>query len=423
MMTLDDCRASDAHDPIAGIRDAFEPAPDGLICLDGNSMGAMPRDAPDRILAAMRDEWSAHRRHAWTVADWLDAPQRIGAAYAPLIGASPDEVIATDNTTINLHKLLAYGLGLAAAAEPRRRAIIHETDGFPTDCHVVQGIVRHGGGRWASRPIATSSDPDAMDAALDAALAAGDVAMVVLSHADYRSAFRWNMADVNRRIHAAGARVLWDLSHSAGAVPVDLDGSGADFAVVCTYKYLCGGPGAAALAFIRRDLQDRDWPALPGWLGHGDRMNFVPDYQPAAGMLSLVGGTMPVLQNVVTECAARIWAGVDPSDVFAKHRSLSETLVRLLDEQCGRFGVALVSPAAYDRRGGHVAFRCPGGGPVCEALLDARVIGSFRQPDVIRFGLSAATLRHVDLWEAVSRLRTILAEERWREPRFASVSV
>lgn len=414
MLTLENCLALDSTDPLAAVRERFEPAPQGRICLDANSMGALPRSAVARIEHAMREEWSAHRRHAWTVSNWLDAPQRIGAAYAPLLGAQADEVIATDNTTANLHKLLVYGLRMASA-DPSRRCIVHEADGFPTDCHVVQGLVHHGEGRWLSRPV---SSPGDLDAALD-----GEVAMVLLSHADYRSSFRWDMQAVNRRVHHAGARILWDLSHSAGAIPVDLNGSAADFAVVCGYKYLCGGPGAAALAYIRRDLQNRGWPTLPGWLGHARRMDFEPAYEPASGMLSLIGGTMPVLQNVVMEAAAEIWAGIDPSHLAGKHRSLSTTLVRLLEEQCGPLGVRLASPADYDRRGGHVAFSCPGGGAACEALLADGVIGSFRQPDVIRFGLSALTTSHAELWDAVARLRSILVEERWRDSRFSSVSV
>jgi kynureninase len=250
-----------------------------------------------------------------------------------------------------------------------------------------------------------------------------DVAAVLLSHVDYRSSYRWNMADVNQRAHAAGAPVVWDLSHSAGVIPVDLTGSNADYAVVCGYKYLSGGPGAAALAWIRPALQDRGWPSLPGWLGHADRMHFAGDYAPATGVLSLVTGTMPVIQNAIAETAAKLFAGIEPQPLWRKHRSLSETLVTLLAEQCGELGVHLISPPDYDQRGGHVAFSHVGGGPLCEALLAARVVASFREPDVIRFGLAPITLRHIDLWEAVSRLRAILIDERWREPRFATVSV
>ena len=414
MMTRTDCQALDARDPLATHADAFELPPTDTVFLDANSMGALPKAAGERMRRALYDEWSAHRRHAWTVADWLDAPQRICAAYARILGAHADEVIAVDNTSLNLHKLSAYALSLVAS-DPRRRRIVYERDGFPTDCHVVQGIVHHGGGRWEACPF---DDPHELPALLDDA-----TALAVISHADYRSSHRWDMTAVNAQAHAAVARVIWDLSHTAGAVPVDLEASGADFAVVCGYKYLCGGPGAAALAYIRRDLQDRAWPALPGWLGHADRMNFQVDYAPAPGMLSLVGGTMPVLQNAVMETAATIWATVDPRDLAWKHRSLSETLCTLLAQECGPLGVRQVSPVDYGARGGHVAFSCPGGGHVCEALLADGVVGSFRAPDVIRFGLSALTLSHDALWRAVAVLKLILAEERWRDPRFAQVSV
>ncbi len=414
MISIDDCLALDAADPLAPMQAEFVSPVTGRIYLDGNSMGAMPRGAPARMTRALIDEWSVERRHAWHSADWLDAPQRIGAAFAALLGAAPDELIAVDNTTLNLHRLLHYGLDLARA-DARRSTIVFEREGFPTDCHVVQGAVHHGAGRWQARSIGTQDD-------LDAALR-DDVAMVLLSHADYRTSDRWDMASVNARVHARGARVLWDLSHTAGVVPIELSACRADFAVACSYKYLSCGPGAPALAYIRRDLQNRAWPAIPGWLGHADRMNFVNDYQPALGLLSLITGTMPVLQDVVADCAAQIWSRADPGYVFAKHRSLSDTLGALLREQCAEFGVEQVSPAAHDRQGGHIAFRCPGAGATCEALLADGVVGSFRQPDVIRFGLAPLTVSHADLWHAVSRLRGILRDERWREPRFQQVSV
>lgn len=414
MITLAACEALDAADPTAALRGQFEPAPEGTIFLDGNSIGAMPKAAPERMARALHAEWSALRRQAWHHADWLDAPQRIGAAMAPLLGAPAQDVIAVDNTTLNLHKLLAYGLQLARP-DAKRRFIVYEPEGFPTDAHVVQGLVHHGQGRWAERAI---DSPAELASALR-----DDVAMVVLAHVDYRSAYRWDLAASTAAAHAVGARVLWDLSHSAGVVPVGLAESRADFAVVCGYKYLSSGPGAPALAYIRRDLQDRDWPALPGWLGHADRMNFRGTYAPAPGPLSLVTGTMPVLQNAVMDCAARIWAQVDPALLFAKHESLSTTLSQLMHEQCGALGVRQISPADYRQRGGHIAFSCPGGGPTCEALLAAGVVTSFRQPDVIRFGLAPATVTHADLWHAVARLKQILERETWREARFQEVSV
>jgi kynureninase len=414
MITLADCEALDATDGLAALRGQFEPAPDGIIFLDGNSIGAMPKTVPERMARALHGEWSSMRRQAWHHADWLDAPQRIGALLAPLIGAPPEDVIAVDNTTLNIHKLLAYGLQLARP-DAKRRFIVYEPEGFPTDAHVVQGIVHHSQGRWAERPI---DGPGELDGALR-----DDVAMVVLAHVDYRSSMRWDLAQSTAACHEVGARVLWDLSHSAGVVPVGLAEARADFAVVCGYKYLSSGPGAPALAYIRHDLQDRDWPALPGWLGHADRMNFRGAYAPASGPLSLVTGTMPVLQNAVMECAARVFSQVDPAALFAKHRSLSVTLAQLMHEQCAALGVRQLSPAAYEQRGGHIAFSCPGGGPTCEALLAAGVVTSFRQPDVIRFGLAPATVTHAELWHAVARLKQILEHETWREARFQEVSV
>lgn len=414
LLTRADCAALDAQDPLASLRARFEPAPPGMIFLDGNSMGALPAEAPQRALQMLQGEWSAHRRHAWTVADWLDAPQRIGAGLAHLLGVQPQDVIAVDNTTAVLHKLLVHGLQ-SYSDQPRRRVIVVEREGFPTDCHVVQGVVHHSAGRWEMREIDGPAD-------LPAALR-DDVAMVLLSHADYRTSRRWDMAATGARVHAAGARVLWDLSHTAGAMPVDLEGHGADYAVACGYKYLSGGPGCPALAWIRPEWQGDAWPALPGWLGHAERLDFRCDYAPAPGVLALIGGTMPVLQNAVMETAVHIWREVRRKDLAWKHRSLSTTLATLLVQQCGALGVELVSPADYAQRGGHVAFRCPGGGPVCEALLADGVCGSFRHPDGIRFGLAPLTLSHVELWEAVARLRLVLAEERWRDPRFATVSI
>ena len=345
-LSRQDCAELDRRDPLAAVRERFEPPPAGTVFLDGNSIGPMPRAAADCMLRALREEWSALRRRAWAAADWLDAPQRIGAGYAGLIGARPQDVIACDNTTLNLHKLLVYGLGLAAH-DPRRNVIVSEREGFPTDCHVIQGVVHHSRGRWHSRTIESHDE-------LDAALG-DDVAMVLLAHVDYRSSLRWDMTAGNRKAHAVGARVLWDLSHSAGAVPVDLTAADADFAVACSYKYLCAGPGAPALAWIRPELQDRGWPALPGWLGHADRMHFASDYAPGPGVMQLITGTMPVLQNKAMEAAAEIWSGirrrsgVEASVVVGDARRADRGAVRR-PGGAGRLAARL-RPAGRPRRG------------------------------------------------------------------------
>ncbi|MBN9428216.1 MAG: aminotransferase class V-fold PLP-dependent enzyme [Burkholderiales bacterium] len=413
-ITLSTCQALDREDPLRHLRERFEPARDGAIHLDANSLGPMPAGIADEIAQRMRDEWAGLRRRAWSQADWLGSPQRIGAALAPILGAEPDDLIAADNTTIDLYKLLTYALSLADG-ETGKRVIVLEREGFPTDCHVAQGVARASKGRWELRTIDGEAE-------LAQALR-NDVAVVMLSHADYRSGWRWDMAAVNRQAHAVGARVLWDLSHTAGALPVRLRETEADFAVACGYKYLCGGPGAPALAYIHPALRDRGWPTIPGWLGHADPMTFPCAYEPGPGMASLINGTPPILQNLILEAAARIWSEVPPQALAWKHRSLSETLVTLLEQECAEFGVRVASPPDYAQRGGHVTFTHEGGGALCEALLEAGVVGSFRNPDVIRLGLSPLVLSHADLWEAVARLRRLLANEGWRAERFRNFTL
>jgi kynureninase len=286
--------------------------------------------------------------------------------------------------------------------------------GLSTDLHVVQGIVRHGAGRWSMRAI---DGPDELDAALG-----DDVAAVLLSHADYRSSYRLDMAAVDARVHATSrawcgtCRTPRASCRSTSTATARLRGR----------LHLQVPERRSRRGRARVDPAVAAGPRLAGtagWLGHADRMHFQGDYAPAPGVLSLVGGTMPVLQNAVTDTAARIFARIPAHALWARHRSLSRTLVRLIDERLAPLGVELVSPRDDERRGGHVAFRTPGGGAVCEALVAAGVIGSFREPDVIRFGLAPVTLSHVDLWDAVDRLRTILEEGRWRAPEFAVVSV
>ena len=250
-----------------------------------------------------------------------------------------------------------------------------------------------------------------------------DVAVVYLSHADYRSGHRWDMAQTNQWIHGCGALAMWDLSHVAGAIAVELERDGTDLAVGCGYKYLCGGPGAPAWLYVHPRLQDRDWPVLAGWMGHEDVFAFAGSYAPIQGVRRHLTGSPSILANVAMSAAAELWQSIRPADLNWKHRSISELAVQLLEQRCARFGVQLVSPRAYEQRGGHIAFRHPGAGSVSEALLAAGVVGSFRKPDAIRFGLSPMALSHQDIWTALDRLVQVLESDVWREPRFAVVSV
>ena len=406
---LEYCRRLDAQDPLRELRDQFEPPREGKIFLDGNSAGAMPRDVRRRTERIL-DLWVEERRRGWTVSDWLEKPKALGACVAHLIGAAPEDVIACDTTSHNLFKTLH----LALALRPERKVVLTEPGNFPTDLHIAQGLARLLGD-IEIRCIADKEE--LLDAIGD------DTAVVYLSHSDYRTSYRWDMADVASRAKARGALTLWDLSHSAGAVPVDLEGAGADLAVSCAYKYLSGGPGAPALVWVAKEHQGKVWPALSGWMGHADLFAFSPNYEPAPGVGCMLVGTPAVIADEIMSAAFDLWRDVAAADLHAKHRSLSELMKRLLVERCGRYGVEIDSPMDYDRQGGHVAFRHAHGGPLSEALIAEGVVGSFRKPGVVRFGLGPAWLSHEDIWRAVSRLEAVLVREAWRDPRFQKVSV
>jgi len=355
------------------------------VYLDGNSIGAMPADAAARVERVMLDGWRDARRRGWNRYDWLEKPWRMGEGLAHILGAGSGDVIFCDNTTINLYKILGYAWQLDRA----RPVIVTEALNFPTDTYVAEGLTRFAGGGASVRRI---DKPAELDAALGR-----DVGVLYLSYVDYRTSRRWNMAEVNDLARSRGVLTLWDCSHAAGAVSVDLAGTGADFAVGCGYKYLCGGPGAPAWLYVHPRHQERAWPVIAGWMGHADVFAFAPTYEPLRG--------------------------VKREDLEWKHRSLSELTIALLEQECGRFGVSVTSPRKYDEQGGHIGFSHPGAGSVCEALLEHGVVSSFRKPDVVRFGVSPVAISHEDVWIAVSRLRRVLESEVWRDPRFKKVSV
>ncbi|MEM7041244.1 MAG: aminotransferase class V-fold PLP-dependent enzyme [Pseudomonadota bacterium] len=410
MITERDCQALDKADPLRTIRDRFAQSAADAIYLDANSMGAMPKDVPERLERLCRDGWVEARRSGWTKFDWLDLPHDIGAAIAPFIGAAPKDVVVADSTSVNLFKILAY-------AWQRRKSgkiILSERSNFPTDIYIAEGLCR-----FLGEPKLRLIDDKAelMPAITD------DIAIVYLSLVDYRNSERRDMAEITRRAHEAGALVVFDLSHAAGAIPVDVRGADADFAVGCGYKYLSGGPGSPAYVYVRPDHQDDAWPAIAGWIGHADYFAFAEHYAPGAGVNRFMTGTPTVVANEVFSGAAAILRDVRPDDLFAKHRSLSELTKNLLTQECAAFGIELVSPTAYDQQGGHIAFRAPGAGSVTEALLADGVVSSFRRPEQIRFGLGPLYLSHHDMWKAISRLRNIMEHELWRAPEFQHVSV
>ena len=390
-ISRNDALALDAADPLAPVRAEFE-TDDTTIYLDANSLGPMPK-AVRASAAVFFDEWSKARSKAWGERPWLSLPERLGDAIAPHIGAHPGEVIFCDSTTVNQFKAVAHALAINAG----RQVIVTQDSNFPTDVHVLQALVERSAGQLSLQFV--DSEDDAI------AALGPQTAVAALTHTDYRSGERWNMARVNAAARAAGVLTVWDLSHSAGAVPVDLNGSGTDFAIGCGYKYLCSGPGGPAYIYARAGLADAAPPALAGWIGHADVFAFARDYQPHPGIKRFLTGTPMIGANAMAEPMIALWPAIDPRMVWAKHAALSAVLISLLDEVQG---VDLISPRDPARRGGNVSFRCPGNAAVVAALIARGIICSFRAPDAIRFGISPLTTRFADIYDAVAALRAVL---------------
>ena len=411
MLDLLACQRLDAADPLAALRDRFAPADPGTLYFDANSIGAMPKDAPARLAAVMEQGWRVQRRRSWSVLDWLDQPRKIGAGLAHIIGAEPDDVSATGDTTTGLFKLLAYAWNIR---KPGTDTVLCEVGTFSTDIYVAQGLRRLLGEGMKLKIVESGEVLSSIDAS---------TAIVYLSHVDYRASRRWDMGAVSKLATERGALTIWDLSHAAGAVRIELQASGADFAVTCGYKYLCGGPGSPALIWMAKRHQNKAWPAVCGWMGHADTFAFEKDYRPAPGLGLFQAGTPPVLGNAAMMAAVDIWRDVDPVQSAAKHGKLSQTLIALVDQELTPFGVTVTSPRDYAVQGGHVAIKHAAAEQVMAAVLDAGVVCSFRGPDSIRFGLGPLYTSYVDLWEAVQRLKTVLKSETWRDPKYGKAPI
>jgi kynureninase len=413
MLTLQDCRALDAQDPLRPLRDLFT-LPEGVVYLDGNSLGPLPRAAPDRIAHAVREEWGQGLVRSWNTAGWFGLPQRLGDKIAPLIGARPGEVVATDSTSINLFKVLGAALSVAAADAPGRRTVISERGNFPTDLYIAEGLCRERGLRL-----------QLLEAPQIPAALPGDTAVLLLTHVNYRTGAMHDMAAVTRAAHAAGALVVWDLAHSAGAVELDLHAADADFAVGCGYKYLNGGPGAPAFVWVHPRHADRFWQPLCGWWSHAAPFAFDTGYAPAPGIGRYLCGTPPVLSMVALECGLDTLLAAAPHGGMAalrrKSLALSDLFIALVEERCAGHGLGLATPRDYAQRGSQVCLtRSEGAYAIVQALIARGVIGDFRAgaPDILRFGFTPLYLRFEDVWQAVEQLRAVLAGAEWRRRGF-----
>jgi kynureninase len=389
-----DCEAWDARDPLARIRCEFRVEP-GVVYLDGNSLGALTHDSVARARAMIEDEWGRDLIRSWNVHGWFDLPQRLGAKIAPFIGAAADEVLVADSTSVNLFKLASA----AMMTRGTRHRIVTESGNFPTDIYVLQGLAALSGGAIEVVAVPRSEVAARIDES---------TFLVVLTHVHYKTAELFDLQAITRRAHAQGARILWDLSHSVGALAVDLGAARADFAVGCTYKYLNGGPGSPAFLYVRRDLQEAFRPGLAAWMGHAAPFEFTDDYEPAPGIARYRSGTPSLIAFAALEGALGVWDGVDLCDVRRKSEALTELFIAGVEALTGS-GLILASPREAVRRGSHVALTHPRGYELIQALIARGVIGDFRAPDVVRFGFAPLYLRYVDVWEAVTILGEVLA--------------
>jgi kynureninase len=405
-LAREDLLALDRDDELARVRDEFDINPE-VIYLDGNSLGVPPRGVAERVAAVIQEEWRGGLIRSWNSAGWIDAPARVGAKLARMLGADGDEVVVADSTSVNLFKLLVAAL----RARPGRHVVLTEDGNFPTDLYIADGVSALLRGEGVSvRRVPRERLLDALD---------DDVAVLSLTHAHYTTGRLHDMHALTEAAHRAGALALWDLSHSAGAVPIDLRAAGVDLAVGCGYKYLNGGPGAPAYLFVARRLQESLTAVLPGWMGHAAPFEFSDTYRPAPGVLRHLCGTPPIISLAALEVAVDLWLRIDMVAVRSKSMRLGDLFIRLVDERCAAYGFDLLSPRDATVRGSQVSLRHDNGYRVMQALIDRGVIGDFRPPDVMRFGFAAPYTRYVDVWGAVETLCEVMEHGVWRDPRYS----
>jgi kynureninase len=417
MTTLQDCSAMDAQDSLRELRELFT-LPEGVVYLDGNSLGALPKAAPARVARAVSEEWGQGLIRSWNSAGWFEMPRRLGDKIALLIGAGPGEVVATDSTSVNLYKALSAALRVAAADAPARRVVLSERTNFPTDLYIAQARCKEQGLRL-----------ELVDEAQIAGALTDEVAVLMLTQVNYRTGALHDMAALTGAAHSAGALTVWDLAHSAGALPVEVGATGADFAIGCGYKYLNGGPGAPAFVWVNPRHAGRFEQPLAGWWGHASPFEFVPGYRPAPGIARYLCGTQPILSMTALECGLDTLLAAQPlggmGALRRKSLALTDLFIRLVEERCNGHGLGVVTPREHARRGSQVCLtRREGAYAIVQALIARGVIGDFRAPDselgdaILRFGFTPLYVGFEDVWRAVEHLRQVLESREWQRPEF-----
>ncbi|EGP47585.1 kynureninase [Achromobacter insuavis] len=409
MHTRESCVAADRQDPLAPLKARFD-LPPGVLYMDGNSLGVMPRAAAARAAEVITQEWGTGLIRSWNTAGWFELPSRLGDKLAGLLGAKEGELVITDTTSLNIFKALAASLRIQQKRQPKRRVILSERDNFPTDLYMIQGMIDLLQQGYEMRLI---DDELPLDRALD-----DDVAVVLLSHVNYRSGQMHDMAAVTRQAHERGALIIWDLAHAAGAVPVDLNGADADYAVGCTYKYLNGGPGSPAFIWVApRHIPDF-WQPLSGWWGHQRPFDMTVAYEPAGGIRRYLCGTQPIVSLAMVECGLDVAREADMAEVRKKSLALADLFIALIEERCAGHPLTLVTPRDHAERGSHVSLRHPNGYEVMQALIARGLIGDYREPEVLRFGLTPLYFGYADVWDAVEILKDVLDSKAWDKPEF-----
>lgn len=420
MITLNDCRAMDAQEPLRPLREQFA-IPSGVIYLDGNSLGVLPKATPARVAQVVEDEWGQGLIRSWNTAGWFDWPQRVGDQIGRLVGAGPGQTVATDSTSVNLFKVLSLAMTLQAQRSPERRVLVSERSNFPTDLYIAEALCRERG--WTLQLVDAIELPSALGP---------HTGLVMLTHVNYRTGAMHPLEATTAAVHAAGALMVWDLAHSAGAVPVDLCGANADFAVGCGYKYLNGGPGAPAFAWLNprhaAALGRDTWQPLAGWWGHAAPFAFTPDYQPAPGVQRFLCGTQPIISLAALACGVETVLAAEAVGGMAairrKSLALTDLFIELVEQRCAEHGLSVVTPRAHSERGSQVCLtRGEGAYAIVQALIARGVIGDFRagdaqQPDILRFGFTPLYVGFEDVWHAVDHLHDVMQTEQWRQPAF-----
>ena len=406
-LTRDDLIALDKVDPLAKFADEFR-LPDGIIYLDGNSLGAMPKASKVRALEVIEKEWGEDLIKSWNKAGWFELVEKLGNKTAKLIGANDGEVIYADATGLNVYKLVAAALDL----RKDKRKIVMEGSNFPTNNYMVQGLIKQ---LDRGHEIIFAEDGEIMDAITD------EVAVVCLTHVHYKTGHLHDMEAITKKAHDVGALVVWDLCHSAGALPVDLNGCDVDFALGCTYKYLNGGPGSQSFMFVAKRHQGIAQQPLTGWWGHDTPFGFERDYRPRKDIRQFSTGTEPIVSLAMSEVGLDMFLRADMQEIRKKSLKLCDLFIQLIEERLSGYGFEIVTPREHGKRGSQVSISSENGFPIMQAVIDAGVIGDFRAPDIMRFGFTPLYVSYVNVWDAVERLVKIMETDAWDKPEFKQI--